>query len=485
MNRIIRLVSFGLTLLAAAPMASAQAQPSTAVVTETSGGQPVAPGATGNATATTVQATVAGNATTGSGQTHVTAATNGKTTTVAVVSTPGARRGAVTAEANDVLEAFVTWLHHFFPQIDDRLFHWIACLIVILLAITLRHVITNIIFHYLKRIASRTETTLDDKLFPALERPTAVLIMVIGIFAALTVLQLSPEADVLLGRCAQVAVLAVVIWGVIRAGRAVLDQAEEIARRRQMTVATFMPLIKKTLLVFAVILGVLMIAESLGAKVGVLLGSLGIGGLALALAAQDMIANLFGSFVVVMDQPFRVGEFVKIGSNLGMVEDIGLRSTKLRLLDKSLMVIPNKAVAAEAINNLDRFTQRRTEQVIGLTYDTTPDQMDGIVAEFKQIILGEPEVDPASVLVYFRDYSASSLDIWIVYVTKTADFPASMRLRQRINLAMMRAVANRGLSFAFPTRTVQLDGPIARRLVEGRKGEESRGGMRGTGESRG
>jgi MscS family membrane protein len=445
MKRLLSLVSLAVALGIAAPLALAQGQQTKVVVSDTTH-----PAAAGNASASTASA-----------------AAPVQSTTVELDTKPVRTPGAVAQEANDILERFVSWLHHFFPQIDDHVFHWIACLIVILLAIVLRHVITNILFFYLKRLAAKTETTLDDKLFPALEAPTAALVMVLGIYAALTVLQLSPEADVIVTNCGKIAVLGVLIWGFIRAGGAVLDHAEEIAHSRQMTVATFMPLIKKTLFVFALILGILVIAESLGAKVGVLLGSLGIGGLALALAAQDMIANLFGSFVVVMDQPFRVGETVRIGSVVGLVEDIGLRSTKLRLVDKSLMIIPNKSVASESITNLARFTQRRVEQVIGLTYDTTPEQMTEILAELKKLITSEPEVDPSSVMVFFRDYNASSLDIWIVYVAKSADFQASMRLRERLNLAMMRAVTARGLSFAFPTQTIQLDGPVAKQLAAG------------------
>jgi MscS family membrane protein len=151
-----------------------------------------------------------------------------------------------------------------------------------------------------------------------------------------------------------------------------------------------------------------------------------------------------------------------------VVEDIGLRSTKLRAVDKSLIVLPNKMVASEVVTNLARFTERRVEQVLGLTYDTSPEQMDAIVGDFRRIIVAEPEIDPASVLVFFRDYSASSLDIWIVYVAKDADFAKFMQLRQRINLALMRAVQARGLSFAFPTQTIELGGSAARTLGAGR-----------------
>ncbi|HVT72713.1 MAG TPA: mechanosensitive ion channel family protein [Lacunisphaera sp.] len=372
------------------------------------------------------------------------------------VTPAAAAKPAITAEATDILERFVSWLHRFAPGVDDQLFHWIACAIVFVLAILLRHVITNIIFHYLKKLAEKTETTLDDKLFPALEGPVATLVMVGGIFAALTVLQLSAQMDRIVNGGATIAILGVLVWGLIKAGGAVLDHVEEIAHQRQMTVATFMPLIKKTLFVFAVIVGLLLIADSLGAKIGVFLTSLGIGGLAFALAAQDTIANLFGSFVVVIDQPFKVGDTVKVGASTGTVEDIGLRSTKIRLVDKSLVVIPNKLVSSEAIVNLSRFASRRVEQTLNLAYDTTPDRMEALVREIRGLITAEPEIDPSSVHVYFRDLGASSLDIWLVYVTRDADFAKHMALRQRLNLAFMRAVEARGLSFAFPTQTVHV-----------------------------
>jgi MscS family membrane protein len=219
-----------------------------------------------------------------------------------------------------------------------------------------------------------------------------------------------------------------------------------------------MPWIKKTLVVVFVIIGVLMVIQNLGygESVKTLVAGLGIGGLAFALAAQDTIANLFGSIVVAIDQPFKIGETIRIGGNVGVVEDIGLRSTRLRAVDKSLIVIPNKTVAGETITNLARFTQRRVEQVIGLTYDSSAEKMDGIVEEFRRLILAEQEVDPASVMVFFRDFSASSLDIWVVYVAIDADFQKHMRLRQRLNFAFMRAVEARGLSFAFPTQTLHI-----------------------------
>lgn len=343
--------------------------------------------------------------------------------------------------------------------------HFVIAAVFLVGALLLRRVVTGIIFSQLRKLAARTTTTLDDKLFPALEGPAATFILLVGIFSALKVLKLSPTNDVAIGYGSTVAFSLVLFWGLLRAFSAVLDHAHEVALKKHLGLAAFMPWIKKTLVVVFVVFGVLMVAQSLGADVKAFLAGLGIGGLAFALAAQDTIANLFGSIVVAIDQPFKVGEAIKIGSNEGTVEDIGLRSTKLRTPGKNLIIIPNKMVAAEPIINNSRFTGRRVEQVIGLTYDTSAAKMESIVNEIRRIIAAEKEVEESSIHVYFRDYSASSLDLWLAYNVTDPDFAKQMALRQRINLAMMRAVEGHGLDFAFPTQTLHLPSAISERIA--------------------
>ncbi len=390
------------------------------------------------------------------------------TTTAAAATTVLAKSGV--PRTPDLLEHLVDEVLGLFNvgSSGNTATHYAIFALILVGAILLRRFVTTIIFNRLKRLAAKTETTLDDKLFPALEGPVTTFVMVTGIFAAVKVLKLSETADRTIGYGSTVAFSLVVFWGLLRAFGAVLDHMHEVAREKQMGVAAFMPWIKKTLVAIFVVIGVLITVQSLGFNVSTILSGLGIGGLAFALAAQDTIANLFGSIVVAIDQPFKVGETVRIGANTGAVEDIGLRSTKIRLIDRSLVIIPNKLVSSEAIINLSRFTQRRVEQVIGLTYDTTPDQMTAIVEDVKGIILAETEVNAESVMVFFRDFSASSLDLWIVYATKGPDLQEGLGLKQRVNLAIMRAVAARGLSFAFPTQTMHLDGPVAKQWVGGK-----------------
>ena len=364
--------------------------------------------------------------------------------------------GRVAPHTPDFLEHLVDATLELFDvrSSDNTLTHYVVAALFLVASLLVRRLVTGRVFGWLRKISARTQSTLDDKLLPALEAPVATFLMLVGVFGALKVLKLSAATDDLLGYGATVAFSLVVFWGLLRAFDALLDHAQEIALKKQMGVAAFMPWIKKSLLTVFFAFGVLMVVQSLGFDVKALLAGLGIGGLAFALAAQDTLANMFGSVVVAIDQPFKVGETIRVAGNTGTVEDIGLRSTKLRLVDRSLVIIPNKTVAAEAITNLSRFTARRVEQVFNLTYDATPAQLEAIVAEIRGLIDAEAEVNAPDTHVYFRDLSASSLDLWVAYVTKDPDFARHLALRQRLNLAIMRAVAARGLEFAFPTQTV-------------------------------
>lgn len=378
--------------------------------------------------------------------------------------------GVAAPEVPDFLEQLVDAILALFDvrSSGNTWQHYAIAGTLLLLSYLLRRVVTLWIFGFLKKLAARTKTTFDDKLFPALEAPVATFIALLGLFAALKVLKLPPSADTLLQTAMTVAFSMCFFWSLLRAMSAFLDHLQEIAHEKKAGVAAFMPWIKKSLITFFIIFALLITAQNLHYDVKAFLAGLGIGGLAFALAAQDTIANLFGSIVVAIDQPFKLGDAIKIGANEGTVEDIGLRSTKLRRPDKSIVVIPNKTVAAEAIINMAKFTQRRVEQVIGFTYDATPEQLEGVVEEFRALILAEAEVDPSSVMVFFRDFSASSLDLWVVYMTKDADFQKHMRLKQRLNLAFMRAASAKGLAFAFPTQTIEL-GNTAAKVFDARK----------------
>jgi MscS family membrane protein len=348
--------------------------------------------------------------------------------------------------------------------------HWAVALLITVVFYVLRKVVAKVVFGLFKRLTARTETTLDDELIVAWHKPVAAFIAVLGAIIAIKVLKLTPEADNAFRYLKTIALSVVALWFFISTVATVLDHLQAVAKAKGAAVAAFMPWIKKTVISLLLIFGVLIAAQSLGADVKAFLAGLGIGGLAFALAAQDTLANVFGSVVVAVDQPFRIGEFVQIGAHQGVVEDIGLRSTKLRTPARTLIAIPNKTVAGEAINNFSRMPQRRVDQTIGLTYSSKSTQIEGLLEDVRALLKRDSGVHQDFIAVNFINYGAFSLDIQIIYFVANPDLQVTFQTRERINLAIMRLVEARGLNFAFPTQTIELSGPVAERLASARSG---------------
>jgi MscS family membrane protein len=373
---------------------------------------------------------------------------------------------AVPAAPPGNLLRLVNWVQsRFFPgAMDNATARWIACGLILIGAILLRRLIARLIFVPLKKLSARMNNKL---LMPRLEGPTATMVMLCGIIAALTVVPLWDTVPNVIWLGERGALTAVILWGVACAGGAVIDHFADGARSRQLHVAAFVPLMKSTAAAFFAVFSVLVVCESLGFEVKTFLAGLGIGGLAFALAAQDTLANLFGSFVVVIDQPFYVGESIRVASFEGTVEEIGLRSTRLRTGQRTQIVIPNKTVATEVITNLTRMPQRRVDLSIGINYDTPIDRITAVLEDTRSLLCADPGVHKGQIVASLADLADSSLRIQVLYFTSDPDWESHMAVRERINIAILRAFAAREVPFAYPTSVTHLDGPVARQLAGG------------------
>jgi MscS family membrane protein len=344
---------------------------------------------------------------------------------------------------------------------------WERCLLaagILILFYLFRRLVMPLIFKLAHRATKRVTLGPVARIISAIELPMALFIMITGLSVALRTLHHPPDLGRYIHQGARILWAVTFLWMIIRVIGAIFDHMQVVAKKHNSSIAAFMPWIRKFVVAIFAIFSGLAILQQFGVNTQTFLAGLGLGGLAFALAAQDTVANVFGAAVVAVDQPFKIGDVVTLGEHTGAVEDIGVRSMKLRRGDTSLVVIPNKTVASESIINLSRFTNRRTDQVLGFTYDSTPSQLEGVVRDLRALITAEAEIMPESVQVYFRDFSASSLDLVIVYVTRGPDYAKYMELRQRLNLAFMRVAQARGLSFAFPTQTLDL-APSAARVL--------------------
>jgi MscS family membrane protein len=354
------------------------------------------------------------------------------------------------------LQRLVEWLQdRFFPgAMDFTTARWIAFLILVLFSIVMGRFGVALAFSRIRRISSDAKNQL---MVPALEPPAATFVVLCGIIAALTVVPVWNAVPHIVQLGEQGALSAVILWGIACAGGAVIDHFAVGARERRLHIAAFIPLIKRTIASFFVVFSVLVVLESLGFEVKTFLTGLGIGGLAFALAAQDTIANLFGSFVVVMDQPFYVGESIRILGHEGTVEEIGLRSTRLRTAQRTQIVIPNKTVAAEVITNFTRMPQRRVDAVLGVTYDTPPAKIEPALQDIRALLRADPGVHPAQVVVSLADFSDASLRVQILYFTSDPDWESHMAVRERVNLGILRTLAARGVTLSYPSPVIRMD----------------------------
>jgi len=218
------------------------------------------------------------------------------------------------------------------------------------------------------------------------------------------------------------------------------------------------PVVRKAMRVTIAIVAALLISENiLGANVKSLLLSAGVGGIAIALAAKETIANFFGSITIFADRPFQMGELIKIEGHFGPVEEVGFRSTRVRTLDGHLITVPNSVIANSIVENVGQRPFIRRKSNITITYDSGHTKAKRAVEIIKEILANVPEVntDPEKLpRVYFSDFNDCSLNIYMSYWVKPADYWLYHEVNQQVNLEMMKRFEAEGIEFAFPTQTL-------------------------------
>ncbi len=205
-----------------------------------------------------------------------------------------------------------------------------------------------------------------------------------------------------------------------------------------------------------IVFGAIAVLGAFGVDVTTGLAALGIGGIALALGAQKTVENFVGSVTLIADQPIRVGDFCKAGDTIGTVEEIGMRSTRIRTLDRTVVTIPNGEFSSIKIENYAHRDRFRLAPVFGLRYETSPDQMRYLLVELRAILYAHPKVDPEPARVRFAEFGAASLNVEVFAYILAKDFNEFVEVREDLLLRMMDVVEASGTGFAFPSQTLYL-----------------------------
>ncbi len=217
------------------------------------------------------------------------------------------------------------------------------------------------------------------------------------------------------------------------------------------------PVLRKLAKVAITAIGIVFFMQLKNYPVSGIIAGLGIGGLAFAFAAQDSIAGIFASVALFLDRPFMVGDFVQVGDVSGTIEEVGLRSTRIRTVAKTLVTIPNKEIVDSTIDNLSKRPMRQCTITIGVTYDATAAKMQELVADLRKMLEEDDMAEHNGANVHFTTFGDSSLNVKMLFFIRTTDYSKFLQSRQNINLKIMQVVEKLGLEFAFPSTTVYLE----------------------------
>lgn len=332
--------------------------------------------------------------------------------------------------------------------------------LVLIAALIMKKVFAHLFVKVIFPLATRTKSRYDDLFLQSIRKPLEFLLIIIGLFVAVQVLQL-PTEPTDLRRGAYGLLKGLVTFDIGWALFNLVSLLEAflsgwVSKTESTLDDHLLPFIRKSVRAFIVFLAVIMTIQNLGYSISGLLASLGIGGLAVALAAKDTLSNIFGSMMIILDRPFHIGDWVKAGDMEGTVEEIGFRSTKIRTFAKTLITVPNNIIANLSVDNISRMPKRRIKLNVGVTYETSPEQMRRAVEAVRELLRSHPAIDQEFFLVNFTDFGASSLDILVYCFTKTTVWAEYLDARQDVCLKIMDIVEAHGMEIAFPSRSIYL-----------------------------
>jgi len=344
------------------------------------------------------------------------------------------------------------------PLFLMEIWQWLGILILVVLGVIAERIITAFASRLARRAAG--SVSLDEEAIVNFKRPFGLL-MIAAIFRwTLPVLGLEPEHHRILLFAAGSALAVACVWTAFR----VVDVVCAYFRgKAALTENTFddllVPLLERTLKILITIAGLVYVASLLSGDLYGIIAGLSIGGMAFAFAAQESIKNLFGTFTVLLDKPFALGDYVSIGSVEGTVEAVGFSSTRVRTSYDSLITVPNSRFITTDIDNYGARQYRRIKTMMGMTYDTPPAKLEAFCEGVRELIRRHPHTRKDSFHVYVHEFGANSIDVMLYCFIETDDRATELRERERLYLDILRLAESLKVEFAFPTRTVHMMGP--------------------------
>jgi MscS family membrane protein len=334
------------------------------------------------------------------------------------------------------------------------LWQWIALIVLAVLAVLLGWLLVALGL-LVPRFVLRRRPVGDAVKLPPQAVPPLRLLVAVGVFHAGRIalglpVAVRPTFNLVEGLITVVAVT----WLALRLMDVVRDMARlGVIARGQMATLPVVDFAQRVAKLVVLVLGLLTLLDVLGINVTALVAGLGVGGIAVALAAQKTVEHLFGGLTLIADQPVKVGDFCRFGDQVGTVERIGMRSTRVRTLDRTVISVPNGDFANLRLENFADRDRIWLKVALGLRYETTPDQLRHVLVHLRELLYAHPRIDPDPARVRFMGFGAYSLDVEIYAYVRTADYSEFLAVREDLYLRIMDVVAASGTGFAFPSQT--------------------------------
>lgn len=338
-----------------------------------------------------------------------------------------------------------------FVNDTDKIIDLVLGVAVFLILFVFKNKISNALINVFGRIFFRNNKEKVTLLVNSLQKPLAYLIGTIGLYIAFAINYNKPGVT----KVFKILIILIICWGIINYLSDNLFLSLRFGENADDTMnTTALKFLANILKIVVIAFGVVMVISELGYNVNGLLTGLGVGGLAVSLAAQDAVGNLISGFIIIFDKPFKVGDLIESATVKGFVEEVTMRSTKIRTLDDSVITVPNSTLTKEAVTNISMMDKRRIKMTFGLVYSTTNETIEKVRNEIQKYIVDNKDILPEPCRIHFREFGDSALNFEVVCYTETSDMDEYLKIENELNLAIKKIVENNDTDFAFPTQTV-------------------------------
>jgi len=352
-------------------------------------------------------------------------------------------------------------IQYVFTDIQSYKFKYIGIAIAVFaLFVLLKKVFAKYVFKIIMKLVNKTKFNADTKIVEAFQKPLTNFFEVLGFYFAFKILTMAgiPISIITIDKFFSTAIIILITWGTnnLTGESSVLFERMHKAYDIKVDKVLF-PFMSKTLRLIVLALAITIIAEKWGYNIQGFVTGLGLGGLAFALAAKDAAANIIAGVFIILDKPFTIGDWVSSDVLEGSIEEISFRTTKIRAIDESLIIVPNSKLTDEAVVNFSRRGKRRVNFNLELTYKTSREKLETCVGNIQHMLEDNPQVSKDGILVRFDKFNATSLDILICFFTDTADFDEYFKIKEDVNFKIVEILQRAEIIMAFESKSVYIE----------------------------